>query len=112
VKPTLSIKQRIKLLLGMMEPVEKVGMRARAFNNWLKDSKAGWLSGYAQKNVVVFDYYDVLTGHGRSDWSIYGSRDGKDSHPSSKATGSPPMSSCLPLIGRSQNEGVKRTVER
>ncbi len=84
VKPTLSIKQRIKLLLGMMEPVEKVGMRARAFNNWLKDSKAGWLSGYAQKNVVVFDYYDVLTGHGRSDWSIYGSRDGKDSHPSSQ----------------------------
>jgi hypothetical protein len=34
---------------------------ARAFNNWLvKD----WLSGYAHRNVVVFDYYNVLTSNG------------------------------------------------
>jgi hypothetical protein len=32
---------------------------ARAFNNWLVNS---WLSGYAYKNVMVFDYYNVLTG--------------------------------------------------
>jgi hypothetical protein len=32
---------------------------------------------------VVFDYYDVLTGNGRSNWSIYPTGDGTDSHPSS-----------------------------
>jgi hypothetical protein len=32
---------------------------ARAFNNWLVND---WLSGYAYKNVAVFDFYNVLTG--------------------------------------------------
>mgnify|MGYP003584971038 CR=1 FL=1 len=32
---------------------------ARAFNTWLVDD---WLSGYAGKNVAVFDFYNVLTG--------------------------------------------------
>jgi len=34
---------------------------ARAFNNWLVND---WLSGYAYNNVVVFDYYSVLTSNG------------------------------------------------
>ena len=32
---------------------------ARAVNNWLVDS---WRSGYAYNNVMVFDYFNVLTG--------------------------------------------------
>jgi len=34
---------------------------ARAFNNWLVD---GWLAGYPYHNVVVFDFYNVLTTNG------------------------------------------------
>jgi hypothetical protein len=34
---------------------------ARAFNNWLVND---WLTGYAYKNVAVFDYYNVLTSNG------------------------------------------------
>ena len=33
---------------------------------------------------MVFDYYDVLTGYGNSNWSAYPTRDDKDSHPSSE----------------------------
>ncbi len=38
------------------------GANARTLNNWLVDDKNGWLSGYAYKNVAVFDYFNVLTG--------------------------------------------------
>lgn len=34
---------------------------ARAFNSWLVEE---WLDGYAQHNVAVFDYYNVLTAPG------------------------------------------------
>ena len=34
---------------------------ARAFNNWLVNN---WLSGYSYSNVLVWDYYDVLTSKG------------------------------------------------
>lgn len=56
---------------------------ARAFNNWVK-SPDGWLNGYPEKNVVVFDYYDVLTNKGESNFSQYGSEGGTDNHPSSE----------------------------
>ncbi len=36
---------------------------ARAFNNWLVND---WLDGYANDNVFVFDYYNVLTSNGGS----------------------------------------------
>ncbi len=36
---------------------------ARAFNEWLVND---WLDGYAQKNVFVFDFYNVLTTNGGS----------------------------------------------
>ena len=36
---------------------------ARAFNDWLVND---WLAGYPHHNVVVFDFYDVLTSNGGS----------------------------------------------
>lgn len=57
------------------------GALARRFNDWLK-APDGWLAGYAARNVVVFDYFDVLTDHGAADFARYGSDDGYDSHPS------------------------------
>ncbi|WP_437636682.1 hypothetical protein [Sorangium sp. So ce854] len=54
---------------------------ARSFNNWVK-SPDGWLNGYPEKNLVVFDYYDVLTNKGESNFSQYGSEGGTDNHPS------------------------------
>lgn len=58
------------------------GPLAREFNNWLKATN-GWLADYPLKNVVVYDYYDALTGYGRSDYLQYATGDqGQDSHPS------------------------------
>jgi len=37
---------------------------------------------YPGKNIVVFDYYDLLTGFGRSNLSVYPTEQGMDSHPS------------------------------
>jgi hypothetical protein len=54
---------------------------AREFNHWLSDTN-GWLKNYPLHNVVVFDYYDVLTGNGVSDYSAYATDRGYDSHPS------------------------------
>jgi hypothetical protein len=54
---------------------------ARELNNWVK-SPEGWLKGYAEKNVVVFDYYDVLTNKGASNFSLMGSEGNTDNHPS------------------------------
>ena len=56
---------------------------ARNFNNWLT-AKDGWLKDYRYRNIVVFDYYDVLTDFGVSDLSQYPTGDGLDSHPSSE----------------------------
>ncbi len=63
---------------------ESIGQRARSFNNWLVDTENGWLTQYDLKNVVVFDLYDILTDHGASNWAQYPTRNGKNSHPSSK----------------------------
>ena len=77
-------KALIKRLMGRTTLLES-GPWAREFNAWLVDDAHGWLAGYAGKNVVVFDYYDVLTGYGRSNFSVYGSGpDGMDDHPSSE----------------------------
>lgn len=56
---------------------------ARSFNDWVK-SPEGWLGGYAGHNVVVFDYFDVLTRGGASNLSAYPSGQGDDSHPSAE----------------------------
>lgn len=85
------------------------GPWARTFNNWLVDTRRGWLASYTPKNVVVFDYYDVLTGHGRSDFSVYGSGpDHRDDHPS--AAGNQAAAQALhPLINRAvRRAGLSR----
>jgi hypothetical protein len=56
---------------------------ARQFANWLK-SDDGWLKGYPQRNVIVFDYYDILTGAGSSDLLQFPTGEGYDSHPSAE----------------------------
>ncbi|WP_245678380.1 SGNH/GDSL hydrolase family protein [Chondromyces crocatus] len=56
---------------------------AREFNGWIR-SPEGWLKDYPEKNVVVFDFYDVLTDGGSSNFSQYGSEGGTDNHPSSQ----------------------------
>jgi hypothetical protein len=83
VKPS-RIKDIVKGLLGRESTIDKVGLRARMFNNWLKDTEKGWLKDYRLKNVVVFDYYNVLTGYGKSNWLLYPTQGGTDSHPSSE----------------------------
>ncbi|HPR73415.1 MAG TPA: hypothetical protein PLX41_07100 [Bacteroidales bacterium] len=84
VQPS-KIKSIIKTLLGRSKgsSIDVAGQRIRYFNNWLKDIEKGWLKGYKYHNVVVFDYYDILTDKGKSNWSMYGSGGGSDSHPSS-----------------------------
>ena len=79
-----SLKAFVKKLLGRYKDVPSIGRRARYFNNWLKDVESGWLSGYPLKNVVVFDYYDILTKNGKSNWAEYPTKEGRDSHPSSE----------------------------
>ncbi len=83
VKPRMNpVKQFLLGLIG--KGPDRIGKRARAFNNWLKDVESGWLSKYKGKNVVVFDYYDILTGYGKSNWAEYPTRNGRNSHPSAK----------------------------
>jgi hypothetical protein len=53
----------------------------RQFVTWISDRQHGWLAGYQGRNIVVFDYYDVLTGGGGSDWSAHPEQAGSDSHP-------------------------------
>jgi hypothetical protein len=57
------------------------GALTRTFNDWMK-SPDGWLKGYAQPNVVVFDYFDALTNEGTTNVAAYPASAG-DSHPSS-----------------------------
>jgi len=54
---------------------------AREFNRWLSDEN-GWLKDCRLDNVAVFDYYHILTGEGKSLFSVYPTGDGYDSHPS------------------------------
>jgi len=65
---------------GRGHVVHPSGRWARAFNNWVSRPD-GWLRDAPVPNVAVFDYYDVLTAHGRSDYLIYGTENPRDSHP-------------------------------
>jgi hypothetical protein len=79
-------KWAAKRVLGKPSDVElavRQAALARAFNNWVK-SPDGWLNGYPEKNLVVFDYYDVLTNKGESNFSLNGSEGNTDNHPSSQ----------------------------
>ena len=87
--PPLAAKQRpqplwrqlARRLKGTYWDLAKSGPWARQFNAWLSDPN-GWLKEYPLKNVAIFDYYDILTGHGQSNFSMYPTGDGYDSHPS------------------------------
>jgi hypothetical protein len=73
-----TVKRRLQ---GTEIDLAESGRLAREFNNWLADTH-GWLADYPLKNVVVFDYYDVLTDNGQSNLSRYPTWGGEDSHPS------------------------------
>lgn len=60
---------------------DQSGKLAREFNTWLADRERGWLAGYDQPNVVVFDFYDLLTKAGTSDYLVYLTKHERDSHP-------------------------------
>lgn len=74
-------KQTLKKILGRPDPALARAALAREFNDWLTDQD-GWLKNYTLSNVVVFDYYDILTGNGAANVSRYPTGDGFDSHPS------------------------------
>jgi hypothetical protein len=76
-------KVLVKRLLGRplaAERAQEQARLAREFRDWIVAAD-GWLAPYALKNVVVFDYYGVLTKHGPSLFLEYPSGDGRDSHP-------------------------------
>jgi hypothetical protein len=74
------------------------GAWARQVDDWVV-STDGWLAAYPEKNVVVFDYYDVLTEGGRSNLSRFATGDGADSHPSS-AGNEGAAAAFVPLLNR------------
>jgi len=74
-------KRLAKKTLGRSDPRVAGARLAHEFNNWLSGSN-GWLKDGQPANVAVFDYYDILTGYGTSDFSKYPTGDGHDSHPS------------------------------
>lgn len=91
-------KQLAKKVLRRPDGLPVSAPLARQFNNWL-GSTDGWLKNYTMNNVVVFDYYDILTGRGRSDFSVYPTANGFDSHPSS-AGNSEAAKALVPLLNR------------
>jgi len=95
-------KEFLKNVIGAENTVKAVGERSRRFNNWLKDTRNGWLAGYEQKNVVVFDYYNVLTHHGKSNYSLFPANGGSDSHPSAEGN-SIASQEFIPFLNKSVN---------
>lgn len=78
------VKVLAKKALGKPSTAEVMASQAslaRTFHNWAK-SPDGWLKDYPLRNVVVFDFYDVLTDHGATNFSRYPTgAEGDDSHP-------------------------------
>jgi hypothetical protein len=63
------------------DDLRRSGALARRFNAWVLDPQ-GWLRGYPHRNIVVFDFYDLLTGNGASNFLVYpGGPTGEDNHP-------------------------------
>jgi hypothetical protein len=76
-------KRAAKKILGRGRPLDVSAPLAREFNNWLAATN-GWLKDYPLTNLVVFDYFDILTDGGASNLSRYATGGGFDSHPSSE----------------------------
>jgi hypothetical protein len=81
VPPQSLWKLLAKKAVGRSDHLVASARLAREFNNWLS-GEDGWLNDSGPTNMVVFDYYDILTDHGASDLSCYPTDDGHDSHPS------------------------------
>ncbi|MCK9263701.1 MAG: hypothetical protein WDA72_11140 [Desulfomonilia bacterium] len=81
---------------------EEAGKRIRSFNNWLKHFHSGWLRGYPLMNVVVFDYYDILTADGVSNWLRYPSRVGRRDHPNAEGNAQAAQR-FIPFLNRAMN---------
>ena len=86
VAPVPAWRWVAKKVLGRSHDVaalRRSGALARRFNAWLQ-APDGWLAGYAHRNVVVFDYWEILTGGGRSNLLTYTNGQGYDAHPSAE----------------------------
>lgn len=95
-------KQLARKVLDRANTPVRSGPMARDFNHWLSDTN-GWLRGYPRPNVAVFDYYDILTGNGASNFSVYPTGDGYDSHPN-RAGNEKAARAFLPFL----NQAVRR----
>lgn len=74
-------RRLLKKVRGPDDNLAMSALLAREFNQWLAGEK-GWLNNSGLTNVVVFDYFDILSGGGGSGLSLYPTADGYDSHPS------------------------------
>lgn len=97
-------KHLARRVLGKTQAdIGKSGLLARQFNNWMK-AENGWLKDYPHKNVIVFDYYDVLTGNGAMNFLKYPSGpNSDDNHPSQKGNDKA-ATAFVPLL----NKAVRR----
>jgi hypothetical protein len=75
------IARRLRGKPTYSDVVRASGPLAREFNDWVV-GKDGWLSGYTLRNVVVFDYFGILTGPTSHYGSFIASE--SDSHPSAE----------------------------
>jgi hypothetical protein len=94
-------KYLVKRILGSgvsAEDLRRSHDIARQFNNWVR-SPEGWLNGYPHHNIVVFDFFDVLTDHGQSNMLRYPTGGGSDSHPATEGTQAAARE-FMPLINR------------
>jgi hypothetical protein len=98
-------KRVAQKLLGRASPGQR-GAWAREFNRWVV-SPQGWLAGYPGKNVVVFDYYDLLTKGGASDFLAYRTPTWGDSHPSREGNERAAESFCLLLNRALRRAGLQ-----
>ncbi len=89
------------------EQADEMGKRARSFNNWLKNIHSGWLKDYPLRNVVVFDYYDILTFNGASNWLRYPSGTGSECLPS-KEGNTKAAQDFIPFINRAMHRMGKQ----
>jgi hypothetical protein len=96
--PQPAWKQLVKQILGRNHPFAASAPLAREFNRWLS-ADGGWLQNYPAANAAVFDYYDILTGHGKSDLSVYPTGGGSDSHPSQEGN-QKAAAAFLPFLNR------------
>jgi hypothetical protein len=88
---------------------DETGRRARAFNNWLKNVHSGWLHGYPLPNVAVFDYYDILTFYGHSNWLSYPSGRDKDTLPNAEGNQAAAVE-FVSFINRARNRMVQHAI--